>query len=251
MALAGLAGRHRQGRQARGDRLRWAALLLGLAIALKGYAIFAVPAFCVWILLARGRREALVGAAIAVAPLAVSVGVVALAAGADAALLPFRWQAMRGPNGEGLWDAVGLLTGGGAADLAREARWLPLALTAAASLGAAAMRPRTFDELCRAVTVAIGGYSLVSVFYSAQFALWVIPSIALGGGPALLAAGIAFQWLTFAYAPIGTHMPGRLAIVSQVTLLAVTVMRGIVVLAAIVPPVRRRTATRLPDTVQV
>ena len=235
---------------ARSGRLHRAALLVGLAIAIKGYMLFAVPAFATWILLAHGPRRAVTATAVAIAPLALSVALVALIAGGGAAIAPFRWQALRGLNGESLWDALNLVLGGRASALLASAPGLPFGLAALASLLAAAVRPRTFDDLCRSVVIAVGGYALVSVFYSAQFALWLIPPIALGGGRLLLATGIVFQWATFAYAPVGTHLPKAGAAVARLTFLGLAALRVALPVVAVLDRWPRRGPSAIPGTVR-
>jgi hypothetical protein len=219
---------------AKDGRVRWAALWLGLAIALKGYAAFALPAFLAWCWRNHGARESGLAAILGITPMAASLVVVLLASGPAAMLYPFEWQAARGPNGQSTWDAVGLLAGGWTGDLARDQRWLPFTMSVACAIGAAALRPQTFAELCRAFVLAIGGYITFSVFYSPQFALWLVPPMALEGGAALFWSGLVLQWGTFAYAPVASHLKAGRALLWNGAIIANTLVRSTAILVAVI-----------------
>lgn len=225
---------------ARGGRPVRAAAWLGLAIAVKGYALFAVPALAVWALRNAGIRSGLVAGAVAIAPLAFSMlGTLVLLDGdLAAALWPFRWQAMRPPNGESTWDALDVLARGLGGGLVAGVPGLPFALAITGSALAALLRPRTFEELCRSFTVAIGGFMMASVFSSGQFALWLVPSLALSGSTTLVLAGAAFEWGAFLYAPVSTHLPDALVAVQKGALVAITAAR--LALIGLAGAVRRR-----------
>lgn len=218
---------------AREGRLRWAALALGVAIGLKGYALFAVPAFAVWIWKNRGWREATVDATLAVAPLAISMVVVLALGGVTAMLYPFRWQAIRGPNGQSTWDMVALLTRGLGTSIVRHLPLLPFVLQVASGLVAAALRPRTFEQFLRAFVVAIGGFVTFSVFYSPQFALWFVPPVALSESLALVLSAIALQWVTIVYFPLAyySHVRGLF----RGVMLLVTAIRTVTIAIALIP----------------
>ena len=117
----------------------------------------------------------------------------------------------------------------------RELPWLPFVLSALGALGAAAMRPRAFDELCRAFIVGLGAFVTFSVFFSPQFALWFVPPAALCGSTLVLVTGVAIQWATFAYAPIASHLRGAPVPIYRAAMTAATIMRALFIGVALVP----------------
>lgn len=224
---------------ARNGRLRAAALFLGLAIGLKGYAIFAVPAFAVWVWHERGLREAAITTVLAMAPIVASTVLVLGLAGQDAALYSFRVQAIRGSNGESTWDVIAMLLGKGTAHtFLLRVPWLPFSLQILSALAAAALRPRTFDAFLRAFVVGVGGFVTFAVFYSPQFYLWFVPAIALADSLALLIPMLTLGWVSFVYFPLAIE--GRALF--RVVITAVTVVRTAVIGAAPLPFLPRRTS---------
>src|SRR5690606_31165603 len=87
------------------------ALWLGLAVALKGYALFLLPAYGIYLLQRRGIVAALRIGALTVAPMAASLVVVLAFAGWDGVTAPFTFHADRGLNGQSTYDAVNYLLG--------------------------------------------------------------------------------------------------------------------------------------------
>ncbi len=218
---------------ARRGRLLTASLLLGLAIGLKGYALFAVPALAVWVWYERGWRTAGVAVVLAVAPLAASMLLVGGMGGLDAALYPFRVQASRGSNGESSWDVVAFLFGRrDAHPFLERFGWLPFALEVATALLAAALRPRSFQGFLRSFIVGVGGFVTFSVFYSPQFYLWFVPPVALADSVAMLASTTVLGWVTIVYFPLG-YFRGRGSAPFRLAVAAVTVLRTTVIAIAI------------------
>lgn len=216
---------------ARDGRVRRAAFWLGLAIALKGYALYFLPAFAVWAWLREGRRRAAIAVAVALLPLAASLVVVLALSGLTAMLYPFRVQAIRGPNGQSTWDAVRLVTHLPAPGWVRHRPWIPLLLQVVAAAVAAGMRPRSFGGLVNAFIISVGGFVTFSVFYSPQFVLWFVPPALLSGSLLLQTMVAALGWITIAYFPI-LFFASRARQAYELAVVAVTAVRSGVVLAA-------------------
>ena len=217
---------------ARDGRIRTAALWLGVTVALKGFAILAVPAFAVWVWRNRGRREAAIAAALAVGPMAGSLALIFVLSGLTAMLYPFHFQAIRTPDGDtGTWDV--LIPFGLGTKLARHISLLPFALEAGSALVAVLMRPKTFQELLRSYLVAVGGFMTFSAFYSAQFVLWLVAPVALSDSLALLAATVAIAWVTPLFYPVFWNVPHS-GLEFRIPIFVITVLRtGIFVLVLI------------------
>lgn len=150
-----------------------------------------------------GLRFAIRAALLTLAPLLVSLAGVCLMSGPDAVSYPFHFQAAKWANGEGLYDALSYLTGrhvGGAVHIL--APWLPSLLVFISAIGAAVIRPRSIEDLCRAYVVAVGGYLVFTVFNSPQYALWLVPAAALANDRPLVLLTCCMQWVTFGYYPL-------------------------------------------------
>lgn len=178
------------------------ALWLGVTVALKGYALFLLPAFVVYVLQTDGWRTARNVAAVTVAPFALANLAVLGFAGWEGMLSPYQFHARRLNVGESSYDAFGYLfaccfdahpTVGGR---------IPFFLQAGCALLAAAMRPRTFAELINSFLVALLGFVSFLVFHSPQYLLWVLPVAAFTSSPAMRRTAVAFGWLTFLYYPM-------------------------------------------------
>lgn len=177
---------------------------LGLCIALKGYAAVVLPAFGVFLIYQVGFKKAAALSALAVAPMALSLGLVALYAGSEGVLMPFEFHAGRDYNEESIYVAVDTLLEGrlkNFLDWMLEAR-LPFMLQAGFGLLAAALRPKTFEQFVHAFLIAVVGFVTASVFHSPQFALWIIVAAPFTKSRYLLALLAALSWFTYLYFPI-------------------------------------------------
>lgn len=218
---------------ARNGRIRTAALWLGVTVALKGFVLFAVPAFAVWVWRNRGRREAAIAGALAVGPMAASLAVIFIASGLTAMLYPFRFQAIRIPDGEtGTWDV--LIPFGLGTKIAQRIPLLPFALEAGFGLVAALMRPKTFQQFLRSYLVAVGGFLTFSAFYSAQFVLWLVAPVALSDSLALLTATVAIAWVTPLFYPVFWNVPHS-ALAFRGSILLITVLRTAIFVLVLIP----------------
>lgn len=198
------------------------ALWLGIAVALKGYALCMLPAFCVFIFYQRGLKAAFYCGAIVLAPMALSLIVASLFSGWEGASAPFQQQAARKFNWESTYDAFNYLVG---AQLeAKQMPLVPQALQLASGFIAALMRPRTFSDLVNALLFAVLGFMTFSTFYSPQFVLWILPLVCFSDSRLTLTSAIVMSWLTYLYFPIGFDL-GHGTTFFKAVIVAVTLLR--------------------------
>ncbi len=197
---------------------------LGVAIALKGYALFLLPAYCVFVSYQRGFAAAIKVAVLALIPILISLVATFSFAGWEGMLFPFKFHAVRTLNGESTYDAINYLFGPSVFSNIFGTGWLAPFLQIAFAFAAAAKRPRTFDELVNASLFAILGSMLFSVFYSPQFVLWILPLTCFSDSVIILVSTILFSWLTYFYFPIS--WPGNFKLGTYKTaVIAVTIFR--------------------------
>jgi hypothetical protein len=178
-----------------------AALWLGIASALKGYALFLLPAYCVFIIYQRGLATAIIVGALIVAPMILSLLATFVFAGWEGVIAPFKFHLVRTLNGETTYDAVNYLFNAPVTWI-NKAPWIAHSLQVAVALAAAAARPRQFEDLINSFLLAVLGFISFSVFYSPQYVLWVLPLVYFSSSRAMLITAILFSWLTYLYFPI-------------------------------------------------
>ncbi len=181
-----------------------AAIWLGVCIALKGYAVVALPALAVFMTPRLGLRRALTLCAAALAPTLAGVGVVWLYADPQASLMPYLFQAGRPFNREAIYLVVDRIVPGNAGGLLN---WLagarvPLLIQAGFALAAAATRPRTYQELVQALVVAVVGFVTFGAFHSPQFVLWIIAVTTFSRDRTTLVLAALLGWLTAVFFPV-------------------------------------------------
>lgn len=187
------------------------ALLLGVCIALKGYALILVPAFFVFCLYQIGLRSACIAAVFILLPtLASNLGVF-LWSGMQALLAPYKRQAylqvLRGFNGESSFDSlffVGSHLGLSQNRISHLSSWLlkhhlPQITQALAGLAAGLFRPSRFENFLDAALLSILGFMTFSPCYSPQWFLWVVPFLLLTEDRILLFLGIFLGWSSYIY----------------------------------------------------
>ena len=118
--------------------------------------------------------------------------------------MPFEFHAGRGYNGETIYLAVDNLLD---TRLKPQLDWMlehrvPLVIQVAFGLLAAALRPRTFEQLLHAFLIAVVGFVTASVFHSPQFALWIIVAAVFTTNRYLQVLLAALSWFTYLYFPI-------------------------------------------------
>jgi hypothetical protein len=178
------------------------AIWLGVAIALKGYALFLLPAYCVFMVYQRGFAAAIKIGALAVAPIILSLLATLSFAGWEGVVAPFKLQAVRTLNGESTYDAINYLFGSPVISDGSAVRWIGQLLQVGCALAAAAMRPRNFEDLINACLFSVLGFMSFSAFYSPQYVLWILPLVCFSGSRAMLISAIFFSWVTYLYFPI-------------------------------------------------
>ena len=178
------------------------AIWLGVAIALKGYALFLLPAYCAFMVYQRGFVAAIKVGALAVALVILSLVATLSLAGWEGVVAPFKLQAVRTLNGESTYDGINYLIGAPVISDGSAVRSIGQVLQVGCALAAAAMRPRSFDDLVNACLFSLLGFMSFSAFYSPQYVLWILPLVCFSGSPAMLVLGIFFSWLSYLYFPI-------------------------------------------------
>jgi hypothetical protein len=186
----------------RDGRLLAGALWLGISIALKGYALFLLPAFLIFVLLNRTWRTAFVAAALSLGPCLLANLVVFAYAGWDGMLSPYRFHAHRANFGESTYDAFYYLFPFLFSEHPTVSGWVPGLLQIVCSLAAMALRPRSFDELVNAFLVALLGFMSFSVFYSPQYCLWLVPFACFSQSRSVWLQSVLFGWVTYLYFPV-------------------------------------------------
>lgn len=178
---------------ARDERLRLASLWLGLSIGLKGYALFALPSFAVYVWQRRGVRAAAECTLLCLAPFLLGNLVIFCYAGADGVAQPFLFHAKRWLNGQSTYD--GLFLGGMLPPR------LPFLLQALCALAPAFRRPATFQALVQCMLFSILGFVNFAVFYSPQFCLWIVAIAVFSENRRVLLLTAFLTWLSFIYFP--------------------------------------------------
>jgi hypothetical protein len=216
----------------RADRLRRAALLLGLVTALKGYPLFLLPVFAVYVWRRRSFREAVAACVINLAPFAVANLVTLGFSGVEGLLFAYRFHAERWLNGESTFDAIAYLTGPAIRDALAGMPRLPIILQAACALIAAAFRPRTPPELMRAFLFVTTAFVSFSVFYSPQFVLWLVPFVAEWTWPLASWLVVGTSWVTYAYFPVAFFRRARQPRIFELSVAVVAGLRAVLMLVS-------------------
>jgi hypothetical protein len=182
-----------------------ASLWFGLAIALKGYGLFLLPVYGIYLINQIGFVRAAGFTAVATGPFVLEHLAVFVYGGMEALKAPYVFQANRPTSDESMYRALTLLVG---ADAWAVPPRLAQIFQVAAALGAAALRPRTFDEWLRAATFATLGFIFFSPVTSPQFFMWLIPMVYLVQAP-LLAKGLnILGWVSLINYPIIQYIWG-------------------------------------------
>lgn len=182
-------------------------LWLGLCIAVKGYALFLLPAFAVYVWRNHSLRQAARQLAIAVAPFLFSQLAIYAWAGREGVLGPFLFHLGRDFNGESIYDSIALVmeTVGVSSAPFRAfvlASPLPKLIAGGTALAAAALRPKSFDNLVDSWLFAVSGFILSSVFISPQWLLWILPIACFSEHYRVHRIMAGLSYATFLYYPI-------------------------------------------------
>lgn len=198
------------------------ALWLGLMVALKGYALFAVPAYCVFVFYRKGLLTAIKVAVLCVGPFILGNLIVLGYAGMEGLRMPYAAQGDRPNIGDSTYDAVFFLLSPLSLAVSPISE-VPLVPTKIAqflqisiSFLAAGLRPKTFDELIDAFLIAILGFISFSKFYSPQFCLWVAPIACFSGSRNTRLLAVAFNWVSFIWYPVVQFFAGSRIVQSKI-----------------------------------
>jgi hypothetical protein len=175
----------------------WGAAWLGIAIALKGYALFLLPAFCIFVAERRSLTTAAQAGALAVAPTIFCLAVTIALTGWQGMTAPFSFHADRTMTEESTYAAVNYLFGATVIPSGGANNWIGHALQLACALIPAALRPRSFDDLLDAFLFALLGFIVFLAFHSPQYVLWVLPITCLSSSRAILTLALIFSWLSY------------------------------------------------------
>jgi len=201
------------------------AVWLGVAVALKGYALWMLPAYCVFVLYQRGFTDAIKVGALGVAPMILCLLATFTFSGWEGMLAPFSFQALRTLDGESTYDALNYLFSVPLISDGSEVRWVAQSLQVGCALAAAAMRPRSFDDLVNAFLFSVLGFMSFSVFYSPQYVLWILPLVSFSRSRVLLISAILLSWLSYLYFPINSFLYGLHPDLFKVVIIAVSFLR--------------------------
>lgn len=201
------------------------AIWLGTAGALKGYALFVLPAYCVFMIYQRGPAAAIKVGMLAVVPIILALLATLSFSGWEGMIAPFKFHAERALNGETTYAAINYLFGAPVISDGSGARWVARSLQVGSALAAAAMRPKSFSDLVNACLFSILGFMSFSAFYSPQYILWILPFACFSGSPAMLISTICFSWVTYLYFPISYDLQFTHPNLFKAVIVAVGVLR--------------------------
>lgn len=218
----------------RRQRLLRSAGWLGVAIALKGFALFLVPCMAVYVFHLAGIRKALIFSVVCLVPHTTMSLATLLFSGFDGLLTSYLFHAKRSFNGESLWDGLSLRF------LVRWFPGLPALLTIGFSIGAACLRPRSFDRLIDACLVAVVGFTVSTVFYSPQFCLWILAIASFSERQRILFVLYGLCFVTYFYFPVSFDIAwnGGSRIPLEIAVTTVSLLRLLLIVTAL-----RRTPT--------
>jgi hypothetical protein len=198
------------------------AIWLGVAAAFKGYALFLLPAYCVFMIYQRGFLAAFCLGALIIAPTILTLLATLTFVSWEEALAPLIFHSQRGFNGQSTYDAINYLLG--TQSSLNQIAYVSQSLQLASALAAAAMRPRTFEDLANSLVFAVLGFMTFSVFYSPQYVLWLLPLVCFSRSRVMLSLAIAFSWLSYFYFPISYNL-ARDAALLPATVVVVSLAR--------------------------
>ena len=134
-------------------------LWLGMVIAVKGYGLFMLPCYLVYLAHELGLRRALTLTALAVSPFVAEHLAVFSYAGIRGVLMPYRFQGNRPNSPESVYNAVSYVVM--AHHLPRIPPRMAQALQLTSALVAAGLRPKNFQGWLRCSALAVLGFIFV------------------------------------------------------------------------------------------
>jgi hypothetical protein len=209
----------------RRDAFIQGALWLGIAASLKGYALFLLPAYCVFIGYQRNLSAAVQAGVIFSTPMILSLIATLFFAGWEGAVAPFKFHLARLPNSESSYAAFTYAFHADMISWIHQVSWIAPSLQIASAIAAAAMRPRRFEDLVHCFLFAVLGFISFSKFYSPQFLLWVLPLVSFSTSRIMVISAIIFSWLTFLYFPISFDLQPTQPWLFEVTVGTISILR--------------------------
>ncbi len=216
----------------RDEKYTRGSIWLGITIALKGYAIFLLPSYCIFIFYKRGIKAVITNTIICFIPFLAGNLMVLLYAGLQGLLAPYAFHGMRGPNGESTYDVFRLSW------IATIFPGLPPLLQISSSLLPVLKKPKTFESLVDAFLIAIVGFITFSVFYSPQYFLWIIPIAVFSESLLIRKLTVAFSWVAFFYFPIAYDMRNR-ELAGRILFRVTITLSAVIRLALLVTAIKR------------
>ncbi len=178
------------------------AFWLGFAIALKGYVLFLLPSYFVFLCYRKGFLTSLKITAFCLVPFLFSNLAVFAYSGLEGLTKPYSFHITRDLNRESSYDAIiyifHLQFLRNILDFPKIARFLQIGI----SLFAAWLQPKRFKDLVDSFLLAIVGFMSFSTFYSPQFVLWSAPIACFSRSRWINFFAIAFSWMTYLYFPV-------------------------------------------------
>jgi len=195
-----------------------AAIYLGIAISLKGYALIFLPAIALFLHINQGIREAFRFCLLALALPLLSLLIVLSYADWQALLSPFQFHAQRAYNADSIYLLLHQLTGTNINDPSWQQ--LPKALQVFWVILPFWLKPSSFNELIETLTLVLLGVMSFSVFYSPQFAIWLLPIISLSAATRSTIWLLVYSLATIGYFLVaGNQEPSTLLLL--ITVLAI------------------------------
>jgi hypothetical protein len=210
------------------ERLGPAAWLLGVCIALKGYALLSLPAVLFYVHSRAGTAAALRFLLWSLTPQVATTLLAIPFSGVEGVLSAYVFHAQRGLSGQSAWDALGL---------GRLVQWeprLPALVAVLSSVAGALMRPRTLGRLVDACLVAVVGFTVSLVFYSPQFCLWFLALGSFSERRVVLALTSVLCLANYLYFPVAYDYDRLVPGVLAPAVLGVTLLRlALIVVCAV------------------
>ena len=184
----------------REKKLMKSAVFLGIAISLKGYALFTLPSFAFYLNHNYGFKKTIKFIFISVLPLVMLNITTFLLLGKEALEAPYKYHLVRTFNGQSTCDALNLKF------LVKRFPFLPQFFVGITSILGFLRKPRNLNELAESSLIAITGFVSSLIFYSPQFCLWILSSATFIKKKRTLFIICTLCFLSFIYFPITYDM---------------------------------------------
>lgn len=230
----------------RRDHIFAASLWLGLAIALKAYAVVLLPCYGVYVLARRSWYRAALECGLVLAPFALAHAIVFVLAGREVMEAPYRLLALHHLNGESAWDALHLLTGADTRKFLKAMPAVPKYLVLLAGIVPALSWPATFEAFAEAGGAALLASILFLDFQSPQYVLWALPFVAFSNSRREQILFLVHSFAVYLYFPVAFSMRSRHAAVWHASIIAAHATRVAAMMAAFGMAFARPRTTQAP-----